>query len=102
MPKKKVERHVFNTTAVVALYLGKEIYVGQQDEIQEIVEFITGDTTRFTFEDKDRLNKIRQWLFAQFKWLGDMHPKYSEVEKWMANVISNHGVSMKLRKLVFG
>lgn len=102
MPKKKVERHVFNTTAVVALYLGKDLYTGQQDEIQEIVEFITDDTTLFTFEDKDRHNKIQQWLFKQFEWLGHMHPKYSEIQKWMANVVRNHGVTLKLRKLVFG
>lgn len=102
MPKKKVERHVFDTVDIVALYLGKELYRGQLAKIQEIVEFITGDTTIFTFEDEARHNKIQQWLFTQFKWLGDMHPKYSEVEKWMANIISNHGVSLKLRKLVFG
>ena len=101
MPKKKVERHVFDTVDIVALYNGKEFYHGQLAKIQEIVEFITDDTTIFTFGDKDRHNKIQQWLFKQFEWLGHMHPKYSEIQKWMANVVRNHGVTLKLRKLVF-
>ena len=96
-----VDRHFFNTVDIVALYLGKEFYRGQLDKIQEIVEFITDDNTKFTFEDVSRHNKIQQWLFNQFKWLGDLHPNYSEFEKWMANVIRNYDARLKLRKLIF-
>ena len=100
MPKAKTKPdvRVFNTADVVALYLGKVFDRKSMPEIRNIVEFLVGGGDSFFYSDTDKHNKVCQILFKQHQWLGSVHYNRERITEMVANLVHNHGGSLKLGK----
>ena len=101
MPKKadkKPEYHVFNTVDIVALYLRKDFYIGQENKLSEIVSFLMGKEMKFNPKDDNLHNKVRQILVKQFEWLGSLRYNPDEYPTWIGNIIRNHKLTLKVQK----
>ncbi len=94
----KLEKQVFETVDVVALYLGKVFDRKRMPKIKAVVSFLTGNSENFSYGDKAKHNTVRQLLFKQYQWLGSLHYNRKEYESWMKNIISNHGKTLEISK----
>lgn len=96
--KNKPEIHVFNTVDVVALYLGKFFYHGQEPKIKEIVEFLIGNGDSFTYDDTPRLLLVQQKLAKKFQWLASVRYNRDKMKSINDNLIRNHGLTLEVAK----
>lgn len=96
--KSKPEARVFNTVDIVALYLCKDFYLGQNKRLSEIVSFLLGKNIEFNPNDKKTHNSVRKILVKQFEWLGSLRYNHDEYPKWIENIIRNHKLELKVEK----
>ena len=90
----------FETTEIVALYLGKSFGVKQMPKIKQLVEFLIGSSEGFDFKNENLMNKIRELLLLNkdLAWLKTLSYNRKEFEKWIANIKKTHGEKFKLVK----
>ena len=93
-----MNKKVFDTADVVALYLGKTFSHKQMPKIKAVVEFLVGNGANFTYTDKVLHNKIQNILVKKYEWLGSLRYNHADFENWKDNIIHNHGEELTLSK----